>query len=246
MPPVVRVLWTSSETRSSRRSSAFGAAAVARDRRRELVRGSARARSRASMRTSAQFAGARSRPVASSLPLRRGREHGVPDLVAQREREDRVLDAPRGSAPRMHGGERLALRRASVTRSPAALEPGVLDLAGRLVAVAARLDVVVDQPAEVELVVRARDRVRLAESRSISPRSSSIARSQKRSTAPMSCVTKMIVLPSALSWWNWSKHFCWNAASPTASTSSTSSTSASTWTATENAEPHAHARTSSS
>ena len=68
-----------------------------------------------------------------------------------------------------------------------------------------------------------------------SPRSSSIARSQKRSTDAMSCVTSTIVLPSRLSRWNCSKHFCWNAASPTASTSSTRSTSASTSIATENA-----------
>ena len=69
----------------------------------------------------------------------------------------------------------------------------------------------------------------------VRPRSMSIARSQNRTTAPMSCVTKSIVLPSSRSRWNSSKHFCWKAASPTASTSSISRTSASTWTATENA-----------
>ena len=65
-----------------------------------------------------------------------------------------------------------------------------------------------------------------------SPRSSSIARSQKCSTDDMSWVTKMIVLPAALSVSNCSKHFCWKAASPTASTSSISRMSASTWIAT--------------
>ncbi len=67
------------------------------------------------------------------------------------------------------------------------------------------------------------------------PRSSSIARSQKRSTACMSWVTNTIVRPSALSLRKRSKHFCWNAASPTASTSSISTTSASTCVATANA-----------
>ena len=66
------------------------------------------------------------------------------------------------------------------------------------------------------------------------PRSISIARSQKRRTDAMSWVTKRIVRPSAFIWSNWSKHFCWNDASPTASTSSTSSTSASACTATAN------------
>ncbi len=63
----------------------------------------------------------------------------------------------------------------------------------------------------------------------------SIARSQNRLTAPMSWVTKRIVLPSALSRRKTSKHFCWNEASPTASTSSMSRMSASTWLMTLNA-----------
>ena len=67
------------------------------------------------------------------------------------------------------------------------------------------------------------------------PRSISSARSQKRSTADMSWVTSTIVLPARLRCSNCSKHFCWKAASPTASTSSISRTSASTSTVTENA-----------
>ena len=74
------------------------------------------------------------------------------------------------------------------------------------------------------------------------PRSSSIARSQKRSTEPMSCVTNTIVRPAAFSRVNSSKHFCWKDASPTASTSSINTMSASTWIATENASRIMHAR----
>ena len=51
----------------------------------------------------------------------------------------------------------------------------------------------------------------------------------------MSCVTKRIVLPSSFIRWKTSKHFCWKAASPTASTSSISRMSASTWIITLNA-----------
>ena len=51
----------------------------------------------------------------------------------------------------------------------------------------------------------------------------------------MSWVTKMIVLPPSRISLKTSKHFCWKAASPTASTSSMSRMSASTWIATENA-----------
>ncbi len=58
----------------------------------------------------------------------------------------------------------------------------------------------------------------------------------------MSCVTKMIVRPSSRILMNTSKHFCWNAASPTASTSSISRMSASTWIATEKARRTLHAR----
>ena len=61
------------------------------------------------------------------------------------------------------------------------------------------------------------------------PRSRSIARSQKRSTDPISWVTSTTVRFSRRSRANSSKHFCWKAASPTARTSSMSSTSASTW-----------------
>ena len=63
----------------------------------------------------------------------------------------------------------------------------------------------------------------------MSPRSISIARWQKRSTECMSWETNTIVLPSRLRRKNSSKHFCWKAASPTASTSSISRISASTW-----------------
>ena len=56
----------------------------------------------------------------------------------------------------------------------------------------------VHEPAEVQLVVGARDRVRLADLDARRPRSISIARSQKRSTAAMSCVTNTIVRPSRL------------------------------------------------
>jgi hypothetical protein len=51
------------------------------------------------------------------------------------------------------------------------------------------------------------------------PRSSSIARSQKRSTALRSWVTNTIARPSPRSREKASKHFCWKAASPSASTS---------------------------
>ena len=54
-----------------------------------------------------------------------------------------------------------------------------------------------------------------------SPRSSSIARSQKRSTVARSCVTKTTVRASRFSRRKVSKHFSWKRASPTASTSST-------------------------
>ena len=51
----------------------------------------------------------------------------------------------------------------------------------------------------------------------------------------MSWVTSRIVLPASRIRTNSSKHFCWKAASPTASTSSISRMSASTWIITANA-----------
>ena len=90
-------------------------------------------------------------------------------------------------------GERglaLEVRRPRTTRAT---------ISARAVAVALALDVGVDDAAEVELVVRARDVVRARRCATTSPRSSSIARSQKRSTADMSWVTKTIVLPASLS-----------------------------------------------
>ena len=67
------------------------------------------------------------------------------------------------------------------------------------------------------------------------PFSSSRALSQKRCTAPMSWVTSSTVAPLSRMRSNSSKHFCWKAASPTASTSSMSRISASTWIITEKA-----------
>ena len=126
----------------------------------------------------------------------------------------------------------LALRDRGLALEARVLEPGCLDLGGP-VAGALALDVGMDDATEVELVVLARDLLAVSSIATSSPRSISIARSQKRSTADMSWVTNTIVLPAALSCSNCSKHFCWNAASPTASTSSTSRMSASVWTATE-------------
>ena len=59
------------------------------------------------------------------------------------------------------------------------------------------------------------------------PSSNSAARSQNCSTALMSCVTSTIVRPSSCMRFSVSMHFCWKAASPTASTSSMSRMSAS-------------------
>ena len=59
---------------------------------------------------------------------------------------------------------------------------------------------------------------------------------------PMSCVTNRIVLPSSRRRWKTSKHFCWNAASPTASTSSMSRMSASAWIVDREGQAHVHAR----
>ena len=78
-------------------------------------------------------------------------------------------------------------------------------------------------------------RARGRRARPARPCSSSIARSQKRCTAPMSWVTRRTVVPLRRMRANSSKHFCWNAASPTASTSSISRMSASTWIITANA-----------
>ena len=61
------------------------------------------------------------------------------------------------------------------------------------------------------------------------PRSSSIARSQKRSTAPMSWVTNRIVRPACLQSGELVEALLLESASPTASTSSISRISASTW-----------------
>ena len=88
---------------------------------------------------------------------------------------------------------------------------------------------------EVELEVAAADRAPGRRSRRPRRARCSIARWQKRRTAPMSWVTSTIVLPSSRRRLNSSKHFCWNDASPTASTSSMSRTSASTWIITLNA-----------
>ena len=63
----------------------------------------------------------------------------------------------------------------------------------------------------------------------------SIARWQYSSTVVISWVTRTIVLPAAFISWKASAHFCWKAASPTASTSSISSTSASASSITEKA-----------
>ena len=83
------------------------------------------------------------------------------DLVAQRGGEDRLVDRL-VEAHAQHDRQRPALldRRDPLA---AGLEPRVLDLARHLIAVAAGLDVGVHQPPEVQLVVRARDLVRLAE-----------------------------------------------------------------------------------
>ena len=62
-----------------------------------------------------------------------------------------------------------------------------------------------------------------------------MARVQNRLTEAMSFVTSSTVFPALRICSNSSKHFCWNDASPTASTSSISRTSASTWIITENA-----------
>src|SRR3954453_18509217 len=70
--------------------------------------------------------------------------------------------------------------------------------------------------------------------------SKSIARSQKRRTAAMSWVTSSTVRPSARMRANSSKHFCWNEASPTASTSSMSRVSAWTWIITARARRDEH------
>ena len=51
----------------------------------------------------------------------------------------------------------------------------------------------------------------------------------------MSCVTSSTVRPSRRMRANSSKHFCWKAASPTASTSSIKRIDASTWIITANA-----------
>ena len=51
----------------------------------------------------------------------------------------------------------------------------------------------------------------------------------------MSWVTKTTVFSESRISWKTSKHFCWKAASPTASTSSISRMSASAWSITENA-----------
>ena len=74
----------------------------------------------------------------------------------------------------------------------------------------------------------------------ISPSAISIARWQYSSTAAMSWVTRTIVLPAAFISWKASAHFCWKAASPTASTSSISRMSASTSQHQREGEPHQH------
>ncbi len=64
--------------------------------------------------------------------------------------------------------------------------------------------------------------------RAILPSAISIARWQYSSTVAISWVTRTIVLPAAFISWKASAHFCWKAASPTASTSSIRRMSAST------------------
>ena len=63
----------------------------------------------------------------------------------------------------------------------------------------------------------------------MSPLSSNIARWQYSSTAVMSWVTKTTVRSEPRISWKTSLHFCWKAASPTASTSSIRRISASDW-----------------
>src|ERR1019366_1304603 len=126
-------------------------------------------------------------------------------------------------------GHRL-LAHASVVLDPRFHDPCLTVAAALVLGQTGRVRI----PSEVDLKVAVGHLVGLAEVNRVT-RSKSNARWQKRCSEPMSWVTNTIVLPWSRNELKTSKHFCWNAASPTASTSSISRMSASTWIATENA-----------
>ena len=177
------------------------------------------------------------RPVGPWLNMRAGGERDATQIVEQRQREQGIDDIgvesnvhPDGAFGALRGrDERIAvggLERAR-SRSPRpARAAASRDRHARRASSRIRLKLsslywrVIDAGSPMSIT---------------RPRSISIARSQKRSTEPMSWVTNRIVRPAAFRRVNSSKHFCWNDASPTASTSSISTMSASTWIATENA-----------
>ena len=112
------------------------------------------------------------------------------------------VDVARGSAPRTHMSQRLALRRARATRSPSRPRTRRRRSRRMPVAVAARVarraPSARRQAAEVQLVVARADRRAARRSTTTRPRSSSIARSQKRSTGAHVVGDERIVLPSRL------------------------------------------------
>ena len=199
MPPVARVPCTTQRGEVLAQVERVGAGAGARDRRRERV-AARREPVLEARRGRRDVSPAAKRPVGSPRQSVDGREDGVARLVAQRRtrRSGRRAAAwKRDLHARSCSGSPCA---SAVIRSPPSSSNHASSISRRgVVAVAAApRRSSCDEPAEVELVVGARDRVRLAD-REHARRARAASRG-RRSARPrvMSCVTKTIVLPSRL------------------------------------------------